>query len=67
VIVDHWGPDAGVDAGGSRLTGANGQQVRIPTVTHCVWRSTRYPPIWRDRGGTCLVHWATPEWMICIE
>ena len=51
------GPDAGVGTpGGSRLTGANGQQVRIHTVTHCVWRSMSTAklrwlwPTFRDTG-----------------
>jgi hypothetical protein len=40
------GSDAGVGRrGGSRLTGADVQRVRMPAVTHCVWRSTRYPPL----------------------
>ena len=60
------GPDAGVGTpGGSRLTGANGQQVRILTVTHRVWRSTRYPPYCSaDPAGLATVL-AAPNWTFC--
>src|SRR5580704_7937011 len=41
VIIDRQGSDAGRwTLRGSPLTGANGQRVWVPTVTHCVWRST---------------------------
>jgi hypothetical protein len=50
VIVDRQGSDAGVGrCRGSRLTGADGRRVRIPAVTQCVGRSTRYPPV----GSPC--------------
>ena len=57
VIVDRQGSDAGVGTPrGSRLTGADGQRVRMPTVTHCVWRSTRYPPI----CTAAVIAWSRP-------
>ena len=60
VIVDRQGSKAGVGRWGSRLTGAKWAASPSPTVTHCVYRSTRYPPnlslTLRRRGSLSLPH-----------
>jgi hypothetical protein len=61
VIIDRQGSDAGRwTLRGSPLTGANRQRVWVPAVTHCVWRSTRYPPFCIVRvevhSRVCIAH-----------